>query len=172
MSTSNVTSEEPPVGSSVSEAHAETHEAGEHLISNPTGEGGQESTETYRSTTDVRLFQDFFERDLLISTLTIANGDIFTVPQQLDPWALYFAQTSVQNKLAGWQFINADLIVTFTMVAPGACYGLYNVQCICDGGGNEFTWDDVWMIQLMILRGILRKTYMDFLIVKPTIPFL
>lgn len=79
---------------------------------------------------------ELFDRDILIRTGDINSTNSLTTNMLglFDPFQLYLTNPVVVNALKPYQFVKFGLIVTMRMITPGACYGLYNLQALCEGG--------------------------------------
>lgn len=79
---------------------------------------------------------DVFDRDVLIATYAIAGTDTpnVSLTGAMDLWKLYLTTPLIASYVAPFAQLSCDLIVTVRVLAPGACYGLYNIQALCDGG--------------------------------------
>jgi hypothetical protein len=79
---------------------------------------------------------EVFDRDTLIGEFSIASSDspYVNLTGYFDPFYEYLDDSLIQKYCSPFGQANFDLIVTVRMIAPGSCYGLYNVQFLCDGG--------------------------------------
>jgi hypothetical protein len=82
-----------------------------------------------------------FERDTLIGEFTITNVDAAetNIAGAFDPFYEYLNNALIKSYTAPFGQINFGLILTVRMIVPGSCYGVYNVQCLCDGGRDATT---------------------------------
>lgn len=77
-----------------------------------------------------------FDRDVLIATFAIASTDTKNVnlTGDFDLWHEYLASPQIVAYCSSFKQLSCDLIVTCRMIGPGSCYGVYNIQALCDGG--------------------------------------
>lgn len=89
-----------------------------------------------RNLNNHKLPNELFDRDVLISEYTIATTDAFSTNLfgDMDPFKKYLQNPLVTKYVSPYQFLNFDLIVTVRIIAPGSCYGCYNIQALCEGG--------------------------------------
>lgn len=79
---------------------------------------------------------EVFDRDVLIGVFDIATTDTpyVNLTGDFDVFMLYQSNHLISKYLSPFQFASFDLVVTVKLIAPGACYGCYNVQFLADGG--------------------------------------
>lgn len=79
---------------------------------------------------------ELFDRDCLLQEVTISSVDGLTTNLlgNMDPFKLYYNNILVNKNLSAFQFSSFGLIITARMIVPGSCYGVYNLQALCDGG--------------------------------------
>jgi hypothetical protein len=79
---------------------------------------------------------DVFSRDVLLRTFSISSTDtaLVNLTGDYDIFHEYLSSPLVNQYLSAFRYVSCDLIVTVRLVAPGSCYGVYNVQALCDGG--------------------------------------
>lgn len=95
---------------------------------------------------------DIFLRDVLLSTTTISSAD--TIFGEVlgstiyDPMLKYLTSPYISSRIQGFRYLCAGLKITARMTAPGSCYGMYNLQALCEGGvvpppGTFYTLDGI-----------------------------
>lgn len=80
--------------------------------------------------------QAVFDRDILLRTYSISNLDTPLINRftDFDPWYAYLSEPFIVEYLRAFGQVRCDLIITVRVIAPGSCYGVYNLQALCDGG--------------------------------------
>lgn len=110
----------------------------------------QHVTTTSRDTTTIergnQVFPDqVFDRDTLLKEVFISSTDtpFINLLGLFDPWYSYLRNNLIASYTAPFSQVNFDMIITVRIIAPGSCYGAYNVQCLCDGGNIPTTFREV-----------------------------
>jgi hypothetical protein len=80
--------------------------------------------------------QDVVYRDVLIHTVSIQGTDSpwLNMLGVMDPFALWLDNGYVRSVLQAYQLVRCGLIITVRANLPGACFGAYNIQALCEGG--------------------------------------
>lgn len=80
--------------------------------------------------------EDIFNRDVLLLSQTIQVGDPNYVQMlgDFDPFYWYLNDAYIASRLVGFYGVQFGLEITVKCSIPGSCYGLYNLQAICEGG--------------------------------------
>jgi hypothetical protein len=79
---------------------------------------------------------DVFQRDTLLLRQTIDSLDtpLINLVGLFDLYGEYLSNPLIASYLTNYSLCRFDMVITVRLVVPGSCYGLYNVQLLCDGG--------------------------------------
>lgn len=80
--------------------------------------------------------KEVFDRDTLLAEYAISTGDtpFINLLGNFDPFYEYLTNPLIQSYIEPFYQVNFGLILTVRLVVPGSCYGVYNLQALCDGG--------------------------------------
>lgn len=102
-----------------------------------------DSTEPLLKVGNTALPAEVFDRDTLLDEYTISSTDsaYINILGDYDLFYRYMDNPLIKSYLSPFGQVQFGLVVTVRLIAPGSCYGLYNIQALCDGGYVTDTLD-------------------------------